>query len=75
MLGITLRSAEINKLGVDEGSGMILSDVSIEVTWVGNIEGAGPGEGEPWVNSVVNRVGNKLGVSDGEVTGIKIRVS
>ena len=60
MLGITLGSASRRKTVVDEGSGLVLSGGSFEVTWVGNLEGVGLGEGDPMGDSEGNRVGNKL---------------
>ena len=39
---------------------MVLSSGSFEVTWVGNLEGSGPGNGDTLVNSEGNKVGNKL---------------
>ena len=50
VLGITLRYSDKSKPGVDEVSGLVLSEVSLEVNSVGNLEGAGPGEGYPLVN-------------------------
>ena len=44
----------------DEGSGLVLSGGSFEVTWVGNLEGVGLGESDPMGDSEGNRVGNKL---------------
>ena len=69
VLGITLVATEISKLGADEGSGLVLSGVSVEVTWVDNLEGSGHIEGETLVSLEGTRVGNKLGISDGEVMG------
>ena len=40
---IKLGTLERIKPGVDEGSGMVLSGGSFEITWVGNLEGEGPG--------------------------------
>ena len=74
-MGITLGAADISEPGVDEGSGLVLSVVSFEVTWVSNIEGEGPGEGDPVGNSEVTRVGIILGISGGEVRGITLGVS
>ena len=54
---------------------MILSGGSVDFNSVGQLEGAETGEGEPQGNLEVTRVGNKLGISDGEVTGYTIRVS
>ena len=67
MLGIALRAADKSEPGIDEESGLVLLCGSFEVTWVGNIEGAGPGEGDSLDNSEVTRVGNILGLSAGEV--------
>ena len=67
--------SDIIKPDVDKGSGIVLSGGSFGVTWVGNLESAGPGEGDPLVSSEVNRVGNKLGISDGEGLGIKLEVA
>ena len=74
MLGITLGFLERIKPGVDYVSGMVLSGEYFGVTWVGNLESAGPGEGYPLGNSEGNRFGNKLGISDGEVLGITLRL-
>ena len=41
---------------------MVLSGVSVDINWVGNIQGAGPGEGEPLDNSEGTRFGNKQGI-------------
>ena len=50
-MGITLGATDISKLGVDEVSGLVLSVVSFEVTWFGNLEGSGPAEVDPMCNS------------------------
>ena len=63
-LGSTLGYAGRSKPGVDEGSGVVLSGGSIEFTWVDNLEGAGPGGGEPLSNSEGTRVDNKLRIYD-----------
>ena len=57
------------KPGVDEILGLVLSGRSVEVTWVGNLEGSWYGDSEPLSNSKGTRVGNKLGISYGEVPG------
>ena len=72
VLGITLGSEDINKPSVYEGSGMILSGGSIEVTWVGNLEVAGPEEGETRGNSEGNRFLNKIVIYDSEGMGRSI---
>ena len=45
VLDIILGSTERSKPVVDEGSGLFLSGVSVEVTWVGNLKGSWPVEG------------------------------
>ena len=50
MLGIPHRATYRSKPGVDEVSGLVLSEGYLEVNSVGNLEGAGPGEGYPLVN-------------------------
>ena len=75
MLGITLGVSDRSKPGVDKVSGLVLSGGYYGVTWVGNLESAGPGEGEPLNNPEGTRVGNKLGISDGEVLGIILGVA
>ena len=74
MLGITLGAADIIKHCVDEGSGLVLSGGSFDVTCVGNLEGEGTGEGDPMGNSEGTRAGNKLGIYYGELKGITLRV-
>ena len=74
-MAINLESLDRSKPGVDEGSQLVLSGSSFEVTQVGNLEGEGPGEGHPLDNSEGTRIGNKLGISDGEVPGITLRFS
>ena len=54
---------------------MVVSCGSFEVTWVGNLEGAGNVEGDSLGNLEGTRVGNKLGIFDGEVPGIKLVVA
>ena len=54
---------------------MVLSGVSFEGTCGGNLEGAGPGEGDTLVNSEINRVGNKLGIYYVEVIDITLIVT
>ena len=54
---------------------MVLFGGSFQGTWVGNIDGAGPGGGGPLVDSEGTRVENKLGISDGEVPGITLVVA
>ena len=53
---------------------LVLSGVSLEVNWVGNLEGAGPVDGDPLGNLEGTIVGNKVGISDGEVLGITLGV-
>ena len=50
MLRITLGDLDRSKPGVDEGYGLVLSGGSFGVTWVDNLESAGPGEGDPLGN-------------------------
>ena len=59
-MGITLVASYRSKPSSDEESGLVLSVDSFEVTWVGNLEGSGPGNGDTLVNSEGNKVGNKL---------------
>ena len=74
-MGIILGDAYRSKPGVDEGSGVVLSGGSIEFTWVDNLEGAGPGGGEPLSNSEGTRVDNKLIIYDVGVSVITHGVS
>ena len=69
VLGTPLGASDIIKPGVDEVPGLILLGGSVVVSWVGNLEGEGNGEGDPLGNSEVTRVGNKLVISYGEVPG------
>ena len=50
-MGITLGASYRSKPSSDEESGLVLSVDSFEVTWVGNLEGAGSRKGDPLVNS------------------------
>ena len=59
VLDIKLEAEDGRKPGIDEGSGMFLSSVSVEVNWVGNLEGVGPRDGEPLGNSEGTRDSNK----------------
>ena len=74
-MGSTLGYADRSKPCVDEGSGVFLSGGSIEFTWVDNLEGSGPGGGEPLGNSEGTRVDNKLIIYDVGVSVITHGVS
>ena len=50
MLVSTLGAADRIKHGVDEGSRLVLSGGSFDVTCVGNLEYEGTGDGDPMVN-------------------------
>ena len=50
MLGITLVASDRSKPGVDEGSWMVLSGGSFEITWIINLEDEGTGEGDTMDN-------------------------
>ena len=69
---ITLLVADRIKPVFDEGSWMVLTGGSFEVTCVGNIESAGPGEVDPLGNSEGTMVYNKIGIYYGEVLGIAL---
>ena len=47
MLGITRGASDRRKFGTDEGSELVLLDVSIEGAWADNFEAEGHGEGDP----------------------------
>ena len=49
VLGPILVSVDRRKIGADEISGMVSSDVSFDVTNDGNLEGVVPGEGDTMV--------------------------
>ena len=51
MLIITLGDADRSKPDVDELTWLVLSGGSIEVTWVGNLEGVGPDDSDYLINS------------------------
>ena len=74
VLGITSGVKDRRKPGGDKVSGMVLSGGSVQVTWVGNIEGEGTREVET-IGSIEGKVGNKLVISDGEEPGTTIIVS
>ena len=54
---------------------MVLSGGPFGVNCFGKLEHAGPREGDPLINSEGTRAGNKLGISDGEVLGITLKVA
>ena len=54
---------------------LVLSGGSFEVTWVGNLEVAGPVEDDPMGNSEGTRVGNKRGISYGGIPDITLGVA
>ena len=75
VLVIALLASDRRKTADDKLSGLVLSGVYIEVTWVGNLEGAGAGEGGPLGNSEGTRVGNILVIYYGAVPGITFGVT
>ena len=50
MLVITRGDVYRSKSGVDEGSGLLLSGGSFEGTCDSDLDGEGPGEGDPQIN-------------------------
>ena len=54
----TFGAADKRKPGVDEVLGMVLSGGYLGVTWVGNLDSAGPVERGPVGNSEETIVGN-----------------
>ena len=74
-MGITLGYTDRRKPGVDEGSGLILSSVSLEDTCVVNLEVAGHGYGDTMGSSEGTRVGNKPSIYDGRLLDIPFRAA
>ena len=74
-MDITLGVADRSKPGVDEGSRLVLSGGSFGVTWVVILESAGTGDSDPLGSSKGIRVGNKVGISVGEVMVITLGVA
>ena len=73
-MGITLGVGDRSKPRGYEESGMVLSGLSFGVTLIINLEGSWPGEVYTLDNSEGTKVGNKLGISNGEVMGITLVV-
>ena len=65
-MGIALGDSDRSKPGVDEVSGLVLSDGYFEGNWYGNIDGAGPGEDKTMGISKVTSYGIRE-VPDSEV--------
>ena len=71
LIGIAIVAVR-SEPGVDEGSGMVFPGGFFGVTWYGNLDSAGPGEGGTMCGSEGTRVGNKLVIFDSEVLGITL---
>ena len=72
MVGTTIRYSERSKLEIDEGPVPVLLVGSFEVDRDVKLEDTGRGEGDKLGILEVTGVGNKIGISDGEVMGITL---